>query len=94
MEEQELHPLVLAEQFVDPDPAKGETAETLLARARLILATEIGKDPLMRQQIRTLFKDDASIYVEPTPKGLSKISEYDPEFVRSLLLWHVFSHTA
>jgi transcription elongation factor SPT6 len=76
----DLNPIVYAEQFVDSDPAKVVTAEEILKRARMILATELGKDPLLRNQIRKLFKDEARITVMPTERGVAKIDESHPYF--------------
>ncbi|EMD38273.1 hypothetical protein CERSUDRAFT_113442 [Gelatoporia subvermispora B] len=80
IEEPELNPLAYAEQFVDPDPAKALPADQLLARARMIIATELGKDPLLRQEMRNVFKTDALVSASPTDRGKSKIDEHHPYF--------------
>ncbi|TBU50800.1 transcription elongation factor SPT6 [Dichomitus squalens] len=80
VEEQELNPLAYAEQFADPDATRAQPAEELLARARMIIATELGKDPLLRQEIRTTFKGNALISVLPTERGVAKIDEHHPYF--------------
>ncbi|KAI0647073.1 transcription elongation factor Spt6 [Trametes meyenii] len=80
VEEQELNPLAYAEQFVDPDPTRARPAEELLARARMIIATELGKDPLLRQEMRNLFKSNALVSVLPTERGIAKIDEHHPYF--------------
>lgn len=80
IEDPELSPLAFADQFVDPDPSRAPSAEQLLDRARLILATELGKDPLLRNAIRKKFKDEALISVEPTERGITKIDEHHPYF--------------
>ncbi|PPR03612.1 hypothetical protein CVT24_007728 [Panaeolus cyanescens] len=80
IEDQELIPLVYAERFVDPDPLKAQPTEELLRRARLIISTELGKDPLLRNQIRQLFKANARLTVEPTERGITKIDENHPYF--------------
>ena len=82
MEEQDSEPLVFADQFVDPDPSKALAPEELLRRARMILATELGKDPILRQEMRNRFKADALITVTPTERGIAKIDEFHPYFVR------------
>ena len=84
IEDPELNPLAFAEQFADPDPSKALPAEELLNRARLILATELGKDPLLRSAIRKRFRDDAMVSVEPTERGVSKIDDHHPYYVRLL----------
>jgi transcription elongation factor SPT6 len=73
--------LAYAEQFEDSDPVKGQSPEELLRRARMILSTELGKDPLLRSQMRKLFKEEARLTVEPTERGITKIDENHPYFV-------------
>lgn len=85
VQDQELNPLVYAEQFASPDPLTALPAEELLRRARMIMATELGKDPLLRDHMRRLFRDEARVSVEPTEHGVSKISEFDKYFVRAVL---------
>ncbi|KAJ7905577.1 transcription elongation factor SPT6 [Mycena olivaceomarginata] len=80
VQDQELNPLVYAEQFASPDPLTALPAEELLRRARMIMATELGKDPLLRDHMRRLFRDEARVSVEPTEHGVSKISEFDKYF--------------
>ena len=84
VEEQELNPLAYAEQFVDPDATRAQPADELLARARMIIATELGKDPLLRQEIRNTFKANALVSVLPTERGIAKIDEHHPYFVRAV----------
>lgn len=84
VEDQELNPAVFAEQFGDSDPAKLQSAEELLRRARMILSTELGKDPLLRNQMRKLFQEEARISVEPTERGMAKIDEHNKYFVSHL----------
>lgn len=80
VEDQELNPIVFAEQFADPDPSKAQAPEDILVRARMILSTEIGKDPLLRSQIRKIFKEEAQISVEPTERGITKIDDNHPYY--------------
>lgn len=82
VEEQDVDPLAYADQFVDPDPTKALALEELLRRARMILATELGKDPLLRQEMRDRFKREALVSVQPTERGISKIDEQHPFYVR------------
>lgn len=81
VDDQDLNPIVYAEQFGDPDPTKAQPPEELLRRARMILSTELGKDPLLRNQIRKLFQQEARISVEPTERGITKIDEHHMYFV-------------
>ncbi|KAJ4487881.1 transcription elongation factor SPT6 [Lentinula aciculospora] len=75
VDNQNLDPLIYAEQFADPNPAKALVPEELLRRARMIIATELGKDPLLRDQMRQLFKKNALVSVSPTERGRNKIDE-------------------
>ncbi|KAF9075222.1 transcription elongation factor SPT6 [Rhodocollybia butyracea] len=75
VDNQNLDPLIYAEQFADPDPAKALEPEELLRRARMIVATELGKDPLLRDNMRQLFRKHALVSVHPTERGIAKIDE-------------------
>jgi transcription elongation factor SPT6 len=88
IDDNELSPEALADQYIDPD-GNSQTAETTLARARMILATELGKDPLLRQEVRALFKNQALVSCVPTERGIVKINEFSPWFVRALLRSHI-----
>lgn len=79
----ELNPLACAEQYADPDPVKALPADELLRQARLILVTELGKDPLLRNHVRQTYKDEAVVSVVPTERGKVKIDEHHPYFVRN-----------
>jgi transcription elongation factor SPT6 len=81
VEDPDLNPIAFADQFVDPDPTKAQPPEELLRRARMIVATELGKDPLLRQAIRDAFKTDALISVAPTERGIAKIDEHNQFYV-------------
>lgn len=71
-----------------PSPSKEVTGQELLDRARQLIAIELGKDPLLRSEIRGLFKESAQLSCLPTEKGLIKIDEQHPYYVR---IWK-FSH--
>jgi transcription elongation factor SPT6 len=57
------------------------SADKILKRAKLLVATEISKDPLMRKEIREIFKRSAEVSCYPTDKGLVKIDEHHPYYV-------------
>ena len=82
VEDQDFNPIVYAEQFTDPDASKAQAPEELLRRARMILSTELGRDPLLRQEMRNTFKENALVSVLPTEKGKVKIDEHHLYFVR------------
>ena len=81
VEDRELDPLTFAEQYADPDPSKALPSEELLHRARMIFATELGKDPILRDEIRKVFRDRALVSILPTDRGLNKITDHDPFYV-------------
>ncbi|KAI5899362.1 transcription elongation factor Spt6 [Schizophyllum commune H4-8] len=86
IEEFEQTPLAYAEQHIDPDPTKAKSPEELLAQARLILSTELGKDPNLRQAIRDVFKSSAVFSVSPTERGITKIDVTHPFYAFKYLL--------
>jgi transcription elongation factor SPT6 len=89
VDDQDLAPESYGEQFIDPDPTKALSVSELLRRARMIIATELGKDPLLRQVVRQKFKASARVSVLPTERGLNKIDEHHPYFVRlNSSMWH------
>ncbi|CAG8631143.1 14559_t:CDS:2 [Acaulospora colombiana] len=61
------------------------TSETMLERARLLIATELGKDPLLRQVVRTMFTNSAEMSCSPTDKGLIKVDETHPYYPLRLM---------
>jgi transcription elongation factor SPT6 len=80
IDDHELKPEAYAEEYIDID-GSGTTSEAVLAKARMILATELGKDPLLRDHIRDLFKTNAHVSCSPTERGQVKIDEFKPWFV-------------
>lgn len=81
-EDPELPPLIYAEQFSEMPELHGLSVEETLKRARMIIATELGRDPILRKKIRLLFKTEALISVLPTEKGLTKIDDHHKYYVR------------
>jgi hypothetical protein len=47
----------------------------------MILSTELGKDPLLRQEMRDTFKEHAVVSVLPTERGKLKIDEHHAYYV-------------
>ena len=82
VEDQDISPVAYANQFVDPDPSKAVPPEELLRQARMIIATELGADPILRQHVRDQFKAYAQVSILPTERGKQKIDEYHPYYVR------------
>ncbi|CEH12620.1 Transcription elongation factor SPT6 [Ceraceosorus bombacis] len=70
-------PATLAGQYFDA-AANMLSAERVLDEAKLLLANEIGRDPSMRQVVRSLFRDFAFVSVAPTERGESVIHEEHP----------------
>lgn len=83
-EEPDVPPLVYAEQYTDLDATRGLPVDEVLKRARMIVATELGRDPLLRKSIREIFKTDARISVTPTEKGVSKIDDHHKYYVSAV----------
>ncbi|GAB1517748.1 Transcription elongation factor spt6 [Rhizoctonia solani] len=71
-DDQDLPPRAYAEQFITESCP---TAEEALTTARMIIATELGRDPQLREAIRNQFKEQALLSCEPTEKGKTKIDE-------------------
>ena len=84
----ELPPLVFAEQFQDPDPSKAQSPESILRQARLILSTELGMDPLLRKFVREQFRFNALLSCVPTERGRGIISQTSLEYVRFMIMYH------
>jgi hypothetical protein len=53
----------------------------------MILSTELGKDPLLRQEMRDTFKEHAVVSVLPTERGKLKIDEHHAYYVRSIFVY-------
>ncbi|KAG8759037.1 Transcription elongation factor spt6 [Serendipita sp. 396] len=64
----------------EPSPSKEVNSQEMLDRARLLIAIELGKDPLLRHVVRDLFKASAQFSCLPTERGLVKIDETHPYF--------------
>jgi transcription elongation factor SPT6 len=75
--------MAYAEQFIEVDAYREKTPEELLSQARMIMATELGKDPLLRKEIRELFRREGRISVLPTDKGMIKIDRHHSYYVSS-----------
>jgi transcription elongation factor SPT6 len=93
VEDQDFIPRVHAEAFGDPNGEQQSEPAQLLQQARMLLATELGKDPLLRKDIRQRFKLDGVVTVSPTEKGISKIDEHHPYNV-SRASQHIARHHA
>jgi transcription elongation factor SPT6 len=76
VEDQDLPPSVYAEAYGDPNQEQSSYPDQLLQQARMLIAFELGKDPLLRKDIRERFKEDGVVSVTPTERGLTKIDEH------------------
>lgn len=70
-------PLVYAEQFVGAEWG-ANTSEIALAKAKLLLSHDIGKDPVLKREMRQLYKDAAEFNIEPTERGMTVIDDQHP----------------
>lgn len=72
-------PAQIADTYVDE--ARGiNTPEQALHLARTLLAHELGKEPLLRRDMRQLFRTSALLDVEPTERGMTRIDESHPYY--------------
>lgn len=78
IEDPSSQPDIFAEGFVSDRPGEAHTASEALHTARMIIATELGKDPQLRQLTRDRFKQGAVVTVRPTEKGVNKIDDQHP----------------
>lgn len=98
-EDQLETPLVFAEGFINTDPSNNpntggpSSPEEALQVARMILATELGKDPLLRQVTRERFKAGAVVSIKPTEKGINKIDDQHPYAVSLFSLRSILTNT-
>ncbi|SPO19824.1 probable Transcription elongation factor SPT6 [Ustilago trichophora] len=70
-------PFKFAEQFTGA--AWGaHSPEIALAKVKTMLSQEIGKDPILKREMRQLFKDAAEINIEPTERGMTAIDDQHP----------------
>lgn len=81
VDDRDLSPAAYADQFVDPESSEAISPEELLRQARLIIATELGADPLLRKHVRKVFKEHAVVSVLPTDRGKVRIDEYNKYYV-------------
>ena len=70
-------PFKFAEQFTG-SAWGAHSPEIALAKAKMLLSQEIGKDPILKREIRQLFKDAAEINIEPTERGMTVIDDQHP----------------
>ncbi|KAJ9476993.1 Transcription elongation factor SPT6 [Pseudozyma hubeiensis] len=73
----EVSPFKFAEQFTG-SAWGAHSPEIALAKAKMMLSQEIGKDPILKREMRQLFKDAAEINIEPTERGMTVIDEQHP----------------
>lgn len=59
----------------------------------MILATELGKDPLLRQEMRNRFRNEALISVQPTERGIAKIDEHHPYYASTAVSYIIMTFT-
>ncbi|TKY90444.1 hypothetical protein EX895_000442 [Sporisorium graminicola] len=73
----EESPFKFAEQFTG-SAWGAHSPEIALAKAKMMLSQEIGKDPILKREMRQLFKDAAEINIEPTERGMTVIDDQHP----------------
>lgn len=60
----------------------GQLTQPLPSAAKMICVHEISRDPFIRQEIRRYFEKYSVVSVKPTEKGVQKIDDMHPFFVR------------
>lgn len=78
-EDAAVPPTEIADEYVDASRGVS-SAEQALHLARTLLAHELGKEPLLRRDVRQLFKTCALLDVEPTERGMTRIDENHPYY--------------
>ncbi|WFD46303.1 Transcription elongation factor spt6 [Malassezia furfur] len=72
-------PAAVADAYVDASRGVA-TSEQALQLARTVLAHELGKEPLLRRDVRAQFRASALLDVEPTERGMTRIDEAHPYY--------------
>merc|ERR550534_2037443 len=73
--EPEQDPSDVAEVATEYLNAKLENVEDVVKAAVFMVATQIAREPLVRQTVREVFQERATISVRPTLKGVKEIGE-------------------
>ncbi|KAI8458497.1 SH2 domain-containing protein [Phakopsora pachyrhizi] len=83
-------PLSYAQRFSDED-TEFDDPKKVLEAAKLIVSTDIGRDPVLKKHMRELFQRHGVVTVTPTEAGLLKINELHPYFAFKYLSQKPFS---
>lgn len=76
-EDEPSAPEDLAQQFIDVGAGAG-SADAALKLAKFLASHEVGKEPMLKREIRKLYRDFAHMTVKPTERGQIKIDEEHP----------------
>ncbi|CAO1630576.1 unnamed protein product [Parajaminaea phylloscopi] len=76
-EDETSAPETLAQEFVDVGAGAG-SADAALKLAKFLSSFEVGKEPMLKREVRRLFKEHAQVTVRPTERGQIKIDEEHP----------------
>ncbi|KAJ9096338.1 hypothetical protein QFC21_005158 [Naganishia friedmannii] len=71
----ELKPYELAEQYTDAMEGMPEAADVLKIAIE-IMAQELGRNPVMLNKVKEIFREHAILNCSPTEKGKAKIDEF------------------
>ncbi|KAH9808979.1 SH2 domain-containing protein [Melampsora americana] len=85
-----LPPAVYAEEFAQAETEFDDSRKALEA-AKLIVSTDIGRDPMLKKHVRQLFRQHGVVTVTPTDAGMSKITELHPYYAFKYLGQKPFS---
>ncbi|PWN35768.1 uncharacterized protein FA14DRAFT_160784 [Meira miltonrushii] len=84
-EDEELTPVALADQYIGV-PNGPSSVHNAIESARRLLAHEIGRDPTIKREARTLLRTAGLLSVKPTDRGQYKIDEEHPYYNFKFLL--------
>lgn len=84
-EDEELTPVALADQYVGVSNGPS-SVHNALESARRLLAYEIGRDPTIKREARSLLRNAGLLNVKPTDRGQYKIDEEHPYYNFKFLL--------
>uniref|UniRef100_A0A4D5R9G5 Transcription elongation factor SPT6 n=1 Tax=Scolopendra viridis TaxID=118503 RepID=A0A4D5R9G5_SCOVI len=77
VEQYPVEPLEVSQDYVC---SKFPTPEEVLKAARFMVATQLSREPLVRQCVRTTYFERAKLSIKPTKKGIKEIDENHPCF--------------
>ncbi|CAG7720260.1 unnamed protein product [Allacma fusca] len=75
-------PLTACKDYISP---RLTSAEDVLKATKFMVATQLSREPVLRQSVREVFFHSATINVHPTKRGLKEIDENHPVYTMKFL---------